>query len=119
MEGFPCGSVVKNLPASVGDTDLIPDPGEPHMSGSNLASTSQLLSLCSRARVQKLLKPKCLRACAQQPEKPLQWEAEAPQLESKALLTTGKKPEQQWRLSTAKVNKFVKLFLKRKRRLAV
>ena len=72
MEGFSCGSVVKNLPASVGDTDFIPDPGEPHMPGSNLASTSQLLSLCSRAHVQKLLKPKCLRACAQQPEKPLQ-----------------------------------------------
>ena len=62
----------KESSASVGDTDLIPDPGEPHMPGSNLASTSQLLSLCSRAHVQKLLKPKCLRACAQQPEKPLQ-----------------------------------------------
>ena len=25
--GFPSGSVVKNLPANAGDTDLIPDPG--------------------------------------------------------------------------------------------
>ena len=80
MEGFSFGSLVKNLPASVRDTDLIPDPGEPHMPGSNLARTLQLLSLCPRARAQQQLKPNCLRACAQQPGKPLQWEAEAPQL---------------------------------------
>ena len=59
MEGFPCDSMVKNLLASVGDTYLIPDPGEA-MPWSNLARTSQLLSLCSRAHVQQLLKPKCL-----------------------------------------------------------
>ena len=28
-EGFPDGSVVKNLPASAGDMGLIPDPGRP------------------------------------------------------------------------------------------
>ena len=29
--GFPGGSVVKNLRASVGDTGSIPDPGRSHM----------------------------------------------------------------------------------------
>ena len=29
--GFPGGSVIKNLPASAGDTGSIPDPGRPHM----------------------------------------------------------------------------------------
>ena len=29
--GFPRGSVVKNLPAHAKDTDLVPDPGRPHM----------------------------------------------------------------------------------------
>ena len=30
LSGFPGGSVVKNLPASAGDTGLIPDPGGSH-----------------------------------------------------------------------------------------
>ena len=29
-EGFPRGSVVKDLPANAGDTGSIPDPGRPH-----------------------------------------------------------------------------------------
>jgi len=33
--GFPGGSVVKNLPASAGDTDSIPDLGRSHMPQSN------------------------------------------------------------------------------------
>ena len=32
-QGFPRGSVIKNPPASAGDTDSIPDPGRPHMPG--------------------------------------------------------------------------------------
>ena len=31
LEGFPCGSVVKNLPANAGDAGSIPDLGKPHM----------------------------------------------------------------------------------------
>ena len=34
-KGFPGGSVVKNLPATAGDTGLIPDPGKSHMPHSN------------------------------------------------------------------------------------
>ena len=30
-DSFPCGSVVKNPLANVGDTASVPGPGEPHM----------------------------------------------------------------------------------------
>ena len=30
-EGFPGGSVVKNLPVNEGDSGLIPDPGRSHL----------------------------------------------------------------------------------------
>ena len=33
--GFPGGSVVKNLPAKVGDMSSVPDLGRAHMPGSN------------------------------------------------------------------------------------
>ena len=33
--GFPCGSVVENLPANAGDMGSIPGPGGSHMSRSN------------------------------------------------------------------------------------
>ena len=35
LQGFPGGSVVKNLPAKAGDTGLIPDPGGSHMPQGN------------------------------------------------------------------------------------
>ena len=35
IEGFPVGSVVKNLPANAGDTGSILDPGRSHMPWSN------------------------------------------------------------------------------------
>ena len=35
QQGFPGGSVVKTLPANVGDTGSIPDPGGSHMPQSN------------------------------------------------------------------------------------
>ena len=34
-EGFPGGSVVKNLPANAGDTSWTPDPERSHMLQSN------------------------------------------------------------------------------------
>ena len=33
--GFPCGSVVKNLPANAGDIGSIADLGRPHIPQSN------------------------------------------------------------------------------------
>ena len=61
FEGFPGGSVVKNPPATAGDTGSISDPGRSHIPRSNKARGRQLLSLCSRAREPQLLSP---RACA-------------------------------------------------------
>ena len=46
-EGFPNGSVVKTLPANVGDMGLIPGPGRSHMPRDNSACMPQL-SPCSR-----------------------------------------------------------------------
>ncbi|KAJ8784518.1 hypothetical protein J1605_008170 [Eschrichtius robustus] len=54
-EGFPCGSVVENLPANAGDTGSRPGLGRSHMPRSNWAHEPQLLSLrvwslCSATR---------------------------------------------------------------------
>ena len=57
IEDFPGGSVVKNLPANAGDMGSSPGPGRSHMLQSNQAHVPQLLSLCSRARKPRLLKP--------------------------------------------------------------
>ena len=43
------GSVVKNLPANVGDPGLIPSLGRSHMLQNSYTHVPQLLSLCSRA----------------------------------------------------------------------
>ena len=48
-------SMVKNLPANVGDTDSTPDFGWSHMPQSNYAHEPQLLSLCFRAQELQLL----------------------------------------------------------------
>ena len=53
--GFPGGSVVKNLPANIGDMGWISDPERFHMPWGNQAQVSQLLSLNSRVQELKLL----------------------------------------------------------------
>ena len=93
-EGFPGGTVVKNLPAGVGNTGSSRGPGRSRMLRSNWASAPHLLSLYSGAREPQLLKPtshnywslqaaateaRVPRAHAPQQEKPLQWEARAAQ----------------------------------------
>ena len=69
--------MVKNLPASAGDTGSSPGPGRSHMPWSNEACVPQLLSLCSGAREPQLLSPSATttearvpRARALQQEKP-------------------------------------------------
>ena len=52
VEGFPGGSVVKNLLAHAGDIGSIPDQGRSHKQW-NDKTRAQLLSLCSRARALK------------------------------------------------------------------
>ena len=69
-QGFPGGSVVKNLPASAGDMGLIPGPWRSHMPWSNQAHVPQLLNLCSRAQKPQPWKPVYPRTAPQQESNP-------------------------------------------------
>ena len=71
---FPGGTVVGSPPANAGDTGSSPGPGRSHMLRSRRAHAPQLLSL--RATTTEAQVP---RARTPQQEKPLQWEARAPQ----------------------------------------
>ena len=73
--------MVKNSAANAGDTSSIPGPGRSHLPQSNEACEPELLSLCSGAREQQLLKPARPRARAPQQQNTLQREAWAPKLE--------------------------------------
>ena len=81
VQGFPGGSVVKNLPANARDLGSIPDPGGCYRSQSSWARAPQLLSLCSRAQEHQNTAAHMPTARALQQEEPPQWEARAPQLE--------------------------------------
>ena len=76
LSGFPGGLVVKNLPANAGDMGSTPDLGTFHMPQEYKAHESQLLSPHAAAA------HSTPRACALRREKPLQWEARVPHLES-------------------------------------
>ena len=89
MMGFPGDSVVKNLPASAGDTDLIPGIGRFHCHGATkpMHHNSRACALEPEshnywAHMLRLLKPKHHRAHALQQEKPLVWDTCTPQLEN-------------------------------------
>ena len=56
-QGFPGGSVVKNLPANARDSDLIPCLGRSYIPQSGLACVPQLLSLGSSTQESQLLSP--------------------------------------------------------------
>ena len=102
LEGFPGGSVVKNLPANAGDMNLIPDPERSHMPWGNEIHAPQWLSLCSRAKEAQPLSPRaatieaCMpeSLCSATRETPLQWGAHTPQLENNPLAATREKPTQ-------------------------
>ena len=90
LSGFPGSSVGKKNPAAnSGGASSIPDPERSHVPQSNSAPAPQLLSDCSGARkhnygalVPQLLKPTHPGVHALQHEKPSQWQACTPQLES-------------------------------------
>ena len=67
---FPGDSVVKNLPASAGDTGSIPNLVRSHMPQSDQVYAPQLLSLCAGAPELRLPKPECPRARAAQDKLP-------------------------------------------------
>ena len=81
-EGFPGGSMVKNLPANAEDMRLIPGLGRYRMPLSNYASEPQLLSLCSRAQEPRLPKPSCPEPCSATRGDAAMRKACTPQLES-------------------------------------
>ena len=89
FQGFPGGSVVRGLPTNAGDMGSISGPGGSHMPQSGWLVCHNYLSLWSRACVPQLLSSctTTTEACtpkahAPQQEKPPQWEACAPWLES-------------------------------------
>ena len=100
MSGFrlPCGSVVKNPPANVGDTGLSPDwensaclATTKPMCHNYWACTLELRSHNYWAHMPQLLKLAHPRDCALWKEKPPWWGARAAQLESSPHLTQPEK----------------------------
>ena len=98
----------KNLPANAGGMGSLPDLGRFHMSQSNWARGSQLLSPCSGALEPQLPSSHAAtneahapKACAVPQEKPVQWEARAPQ-QRVVPAQLEKACEEQWRPSIVK-----------------
>ena len=105
--------MVKNLPANAGDTGSIPVLGRSYMLWCNWARAPQLLSLYSKPWEPQLLKPPWLRAHALQQEKPLQWKACTPQLESNpCLLQPEKSPHRNEDPTQPKKNKYFFFLIK-------
>ena len=90
MLGFPGGSVVKNPPASAGDTGSIPGSGRSHM-------PAEQLSLCATTTEAHLPRAHAPHKRSPCNEKPTLCNKEEP-----LLSTTREKPEQQQRPSAAK-----------------
>ena len=79
--GFPGGSAVKNLPTRVGDIGMIPGPGGSHILCRDKPVYHSYWACALGPRNSNSWAP-VPRDGALQPEKPLQWEAQVPQLES-------------------------------------
>ena len=124
--GFLGGSVVKNLPANEGIMGSIPGWEYPTcckatkpMHHNYWICALEPTSCNHWALVPQLLKPECRRTHDLQQEKPLQWEAQAPQLDSSSHLLqpatspcSNEDPVQQRRPSTAK-NEWIKWYKKK------
>ena len=82
MEGFPSGSVVRNLPANAGDAGLIPWFRKIPRASEQLSPWATTIESELQNSGATTAEPMCPRVCAPQQEKPLQWEASALQLES-------------------------------------
>ena len=101
--GFPGGAVVENLPANAGDTGSSPGLGGSHMPWSNWAREPQLLSL----RVWSLFSATTEATMVRGPRTVMKSGSRLPQLE-KALA-------QKKRPNTAKINKQINLYTKKKK----
>ena len=86
LQDLPVGPVARNLPANAGDTSLIPGPGRVHVLPGSKAHAPQLVNPGEpEGRNYWAHTPK---ADAPPQEKPLQWEADAPQRRVTLLATT-------------------------------
>ena len=83
--GFPGSSVVKNPPASAGDTGSVPDLGRSHMLWKS--RVPQLLSLWSRAWELQLLTPDAATIEAPGPKNPCSAKRETASTKSLSPLT--------------------------------
>ena len=81
-EGFPDGSVVKNLPANAGDMDSIPGLGQSHMPQAQLSPFATTIEPVLESLGTSTTEPTDPRACVPQNERSQQWEAHTLQLES-------------------------------------
>ena len=115
-EGFPGGSVVMNPPARAGDMSSIPDLGQSHIPWNNLDGAPQLLSLYSRTwepqpfnpcatAAKARLKPMLRNKRSHRREKPSHHKKESVPHPTARQSTTGGKPVQQHRPSTAEIRK--------------
>ena len=82
IQGFPGGSVVRNLPANAGDSGSIPDLRRSCMLRGSWICALEPGNRNYWAHMPHLLKPTFPRACALQQVKLLQWEACSLQPES-------------------------------------
>ena len=110
-QGFPSGAVVDNLPANAGDK-FSSCSGKIPRAAEQVSPCATTIKPVLRAWELQLLKSLCPSACAPKREKPPQWEARTPHLESSPCSPQlEKRPAQQQRPSTV-INKQIKLFLK-------
>ena len=100
MENFPGGSVVKNLPANAGDTDLVPGQGRSHMQRGNEARVTQLCARTPKVKTpqqEKTLQEACVRQlershCLQLEKVCTQWAPRQPKKKKKKKNPKNKKP---------------------------
>ena len=91
MENFPGGSVVKNLPANAGETDLVPGQGRSHMQRGNEARVTQLCTGTPKVKApqqEKTLQEACARQlershCLQLEKVCTQWASRQPKKKKK------------------------------------
>ena len=109
-QGFPGGSVVKNLPANGGDMGSIPDPEWSRMLSLCITTMEPVLWSRGTAAIETVHRPG---SCSARREATVMRGLHAATRKKTPLTTTREKPVWQWRPSTAK-NKKAKLLKKKK-----
>ena len=99
QQGFPGGAVVKNPPANAGDTGSSPVWEDPACRGATKPVHHNYWACALEPASHNFWSPRSTtteacapRACAPQQEKPLQWEAFAPQPRAAPLAATRESP---------------------------